>query len=800
MGSAFSLKQKNKRVGAGCVSPAYLRTVSVLALLCGAGLAVLSTPAQAQMDLTSTAEQSVDTSQPMLLEARELQYDFDNDIIIASGNVEIYFDDYTLLADQVTYNRADGRLAASGNVQMTEPDGNFIQADSLDLSDDFADGFVNALQIDTPQFTHFVAESAERTGNNLTTLQNGTYSVYEEAPTPPLWRIKSTTIIHNQQKQRIYFENSSIELFGNTIARIPYFSIADPTVGRKSGFLLPTAVTQNRLGFGASIPFYWAISPTYDMTAALTPLTRQGVLGQLEWRQRFDRGHYTVSLGAINQADPGAFEGSSGDVRGRFIINSNSNFDITNRWRTGWDVTYATDRAFREDYGFTQFGSAQEVSTLFLRGDTERNLFHADALAFQIAQEDNPSPTQPMNPIGPFTMVNEDLQQKQPFVHPVIDNSIYFERPILGGQLNYDGNLTSLTRQTTDAFFVNGENRFRGVEGTFSRVSANLTWQRTLIDPIGQVFTPFAYAKTNLFFLANADDNVTALSDEAVVFRGMPAVGLEYRYPFVSSFTGGNQVIEPIAQFIARPNEAEIGKLPNEDAQSIVFDASTLFAWDKFSGFDRNEGGVRTNIGLQYKLQFDKGSFVSGLFGRSFQLAGRNSYAIPGLLDATGDSGLETDGSDYVTSLYFDTNTGFRIGGNARFNEHDFGVERAEVGASGRYGPASTVLSYAYLAERPDAGIDEQRSEFVGSLNLNLQENWRAFGSLRYDMINQNLVQDTVGVGYIDEGFNASISYSEDRSRNNGEAVQRVFFFRFGLRTIGDTTLSQSNSSSDPND
>ncbi|SDQ95303.1 LPS-assembly protein LptD [Pseudovibrio sp. Tun.PSC04-5.I4] len=800
MGSALFLKQKFKRVGAGCVSPEYLRTVSALALLCGAGLLAASAPAVAQIDLAQSAAEAIDTSQPMMLEAKELRYDFDNDIIIATGGVEIYFDNYTLQADRVTYNRKDGKFSAHGSVRMTEPDGNLILAEDMTLSDDFSEGFVQALQIDTPQFTHFVAESAERSSDNVTTLRNGTYSVYKKAPKPPLWQVRSTTIIHNQQERRIYFEGASIELFGQTVAKVPYFSIADPSVKRKSGFLLPRFVAQNRLGYGIAIPYYWSISPTYDLAVTVTPLTQQGVLGQLDWRQQFDSGSYNISVGGISQANQDEFAGSSGDVAGRFIINTNGQFDLTSRWQTGWDITYATDRAFRQDYGFAQFGSAQDVSKLYLKGETERNLFDANAYGFQVSQEDNPSPTQPMNPVGPFTQVNADLQEKQPFVHPSIDNSIYFDKSIFGGQLNYDGNLTSLTRQITDAFSVNGVNRFRGVEGTFSRASANLTWQRTLIDPIGQVFTPFAYVKTNLFFLANADDNVTALSDEAVVFRGMPAIGLEYRYPFLASFNGGNQVIEPVAQIIVRPNETAIGELPNEDAQSIVFDASTLFEWDKFSGFDRNEGGTRANLGLQYKLQFDKGSFLSGLFGRSFQLAGQNSYAIPGLLDATGDSGLQTDGSDYVSSLYFDTNTGFRIGGNARFDESDFGVQRAEVSASGRYGPASTVLSYAYLAERPDAGIDQQREELVGALNLNLQENWRMFGSVRYDVINENFVQDAVGVGYDDEGFSASVSYGEDRSRNNGEPVERIFFFRFGLRTIGDSSLSSSTSNSSPND
>ncbi|WP_208978163.1 LPS-assembly protein LptD [Pseudovibrio denitrificans] len=375
MGSTLILTQKIKRVGAGCVSPDYLRTVSALALLCGAGLMVLSAPAVAQIDLSQTAKQSIDTSQPMLLEAKELRYDFDNDVIIASGSVEIYFDNYTLLADRVTYNRKDGKLSAHGNVQMTEPSGNLILADNLTLSDDFSEGFVNALQIDTPQFTHFEAESAERSGDNVTTLRNGTYSVYKKAPKPPLWRIKSTTIIHNQQKQRIYFEGASIELFGNTIAKIPYFSIADPSVGRKSGFLLPRFVTKSRLGFGAAIPYYWSLSPTYDLTVTVTPLTEQGVLGQLDWRQQLETGSYNVSIGGISQADPNAFSGSSGDVRGRFIVNTNGSFDLSKRWDAGWDITYATDRAFREDYGFARFGNAQEVSKIFLKGETKTQSF-----------------------------------------------------------------------------------------------------------------------------------------------------------------------------------------------------------------------------------------------------------------------------------------------------------------------------------------------------------------------------------------------------------------------------------------
>ena len=91
----------------------------------------------------------------------------------------------------------------------------------------------------------------------------------------------------------------------------------------------------------------------------------------------------------------------------------------------------------------------------------------------------------------------------------------------------------------------------------------------------------------------------------------MPTVGLEYRYPFINVQPWGTTTIEPIAQVIIRPNETYAGRLPNEDAQSMVFDASNLFSVDKFSGYDRVEGGGRANVGVQATTQFDRGGTIN---------------------------------------------------------------------------------------------------------------------------------------------------------------------------------------------
>ncbi len=102
-----------------------------------------------------------------------------------------------------------------------------------------------------------------------------------------------------------------------------------------------------------------------------------------------------------------------------------------------------------------------------------------------------------------------------------------------------------------------------------------LHWKYQYIDDFGQVFIPFASMRGDVAAQEiNNDPGVANFinpgdSSEA---RAMPTVGLEYRYPFVGIESWGTQTIEPIGQIIARPNETEIGKLPNEDSQSLIFD------------------------------------------------------------------------------------------------------------------------------------------------------------------------------------------------------------------------------------
>ena len=226
MGVAATLDRRSARLA---------RLLGATALTCFfvSALPPESAFAQTVADLAS----EIPEGSEMLLEADTLIYDNNDDTVTASGNVRINYGGNRLVANEVTYDRGSRRLIASGNVQVVDPDGTTVYSDTIDITDDFGDGFVNALRVETVDKTYFAAESGERRGGFLTTFNNGVYTACEPCEDrpdkAPPWRIKAKRIIWNQQTKTVRFENSSFEFFGLPLGNFPSFEIADPTVKRK---------------------------------------------------------------------------------------------------------------------------------------------------------------------------------------------------------------------------------------------------------------------------------------------------------------------------------------------------------------------------------------------------------------------------------------------------------------------------------------------------------------------------------------------------------------------------------------
>jgi LPS-assembly protein len=274
----------------------------------------------------------------------------------------------------------------------------------------------------------------------------------------------------------------------------------------------------------------------------------------------------------------------------------------------------------------------------------------------------------------------------------------------------------------------------------------------------------------------------------------MATAGLEVRWPLLFSAANSSHVFEPMAQVFVRPNEQYVGGLavPNEDAQSLVFDATTLFEQDKFSGYDRVEGGTRANVGLRYSGSFDNGWSTNGLFGQSYQLAGRNSFDAPDLVNVGAYSGLQTSTSDYVGLIGLSSPNGFSGSVSGRFDEQTFEIRRAEVKAAYSGLPISLSAKYAFIQAQPLYGFTNDRHEVTLGASTHLAESWRVFGTGTYDIQSSVLVKDGVGFAYNDSCFTYLMTFSQTRDLNTKQVSQNIGF-NLSFRTLGDFGSSQSS-------
>ncbi len=706
----------------------------------------------------------IDRAQPLYLQADQLIYDTKGNRVIAQGNVEIYYNNFILTADQVIYDQGVNKLFAEGNAQLKDPNGSITRADRMEALDDFRDAFIQSLSVVTRDETRIAADNAIRREGNVTEFQRGRFTPCRNDPgTPPLWCLAAARIVHDQQAATITYQDAQFELFGVPIFYLPYFQHPDPSVKRKSGFLTPSFGNSSTLGFSAEVPYYFALAPNYDFLFNPRYFSDRGVLYQGEFRHRLATGQYNIDFATIDDSD--AADSRNDGWRG--TLHTKGQFSLSSWWRYGWDVTLESDDQFRREFRLDPIIQTDRVNVAYLQGMSERNYFGANLYHF-----------------GGLLLDDSNIADSR--VHPVIDYNYILGNPVAGGELRFTGHTRAMTR--TD-----------GTDTTLAVAEVN--WRRKMIDPIGQVWTPFGNLRGDVYSWANArdPDNPNNFIPDDTIVRGMATGGALYSYPFVAHSGWATHVFEPTAQVIVRPSTTfNQRKAPDEDARSLVFDDTLLFDIDRFSGYDRMETGTRANIGLQYTLQANSGLYAKAIFGQSIHLGGENPYADPG--DTLGQvppvavpnfsplSGLQNDRSDYVTGLYLSPFTGMSLISQARFDENDWSLLRQDSLVQANYGPFLTQLGYTFTKFDPVTGDLNTQQEAIGTFGLRLTDRWSVLGQVRYDIDSHERIQDVFQLKYQDECFVLTASYIETfvENPNLGIRPDQTLMLRFELKHLGE--------------
>jgi LPS-assembly protein len=725
----------------------------LILVLTGFALAGPIPAAHPQESLIERSFGRTNTDQPLLLQADNLIYDRKNNKVIAQGNVEVYYNNYSLVSDELVYDQAAGTLEAVGNVRIKEPDGAVVKADRINLSEDFREGFVRSLRIVTSKQERIAATRAYRKDGETTVFERGAYTpckvCKDKEGDGPLWQIKARKIIHDKSEGNIYYEDATLEFNGLPIVYVPYFYHPDPTVARRSGFLAPSFAQSDELGFAYEQPYHFALAPNKDLTLAPVVTTDAGMLIKADWRHRLETGQYRVFLAGAYDDDPAKNAPTDDSFRG--TIETKGLFRLGSFWNWGWDITAETDDTFRRFYKLDKRTETERTSQVFLVGQGDRSYFSARAYNF-VKLTPTRDPT--------------DITDRDTVVHPVIDYNYVADDPVLGGELKWDTSVVSLSRDD-------------GPES--HRIVTQLSWRRTLTDPFGQRLTPFASARSDFYEFSSFDvigpDKDPEARPADTFTRQLVTAGADYRFPFVKHTPWGAHVLEPVAQVIVRGDHEDGTQPPNEDAQSLVFDDTLLFDIDKFSGYDRLETGTRVNYGVQYTLQSNYGFTMRTVAGQSHHLAGDNPFDK--------GSGLEEDASDYVAGMYFDVPSMFRLVTQARFDESSFDIRRLDIQGTAKYGPLSGTVNYVSADSQPGLGVFEEREEVLASAALQITDLWSVYGNIRYNLELDKSIQHSLGVKYACECFMMSVEYKKSEISDRDIEPEETILIGFQFKNLG---------------
>ena len=818
----------------------------------------LSAPARAEQAPPGQSVAAASAPDKLVIDADQLIYDKDKNTVTAAGSVQLFYKGRVLQADRVVYDRTTKRVYAEGRAKMTDERGDVVYGSRFELTDDFREGFIDSVQILTSDKTRFTSPRVERSGGGVTVLEKGAYTACapckEHPEWPPFWQVRAARIIENQETHTVYFEDAQMLVWGVPVFYMPYFSTPDPTVNKQTGLLAPSFISSGYLGYGVSWPYFINLAPSYDLTLTPTYLSKQGLFGEVDWRQRLANGQYSIRANGIDEEQPNAFPShpyGAGGQRLRGSIETQGNFLLNPYWQFGWNATWLSDKFYANDYklggiDFSTYYFQDVVSSVYLRGQAERSYFDLSAYHFE-GTTDN------------------DENRTLPLAAPVLDYNRVFDLPAdrtngIGGEATIDFNFANINRQ--DAAFQStrletfdnayhlynvcekavGHNyvntyypglcMLRGIAGDYARASGQASWQRSFIDPIGEVWKPFVFVRLDgeatelnesgsITYASAAGASTVANSSQAAFFaghdqgefaRGMAGIGLEYQYPFVFASPLGVQTITPVGQLIVRPSEVMPSIQPDEDSQSLVFDETNLFARNKFSGYDRIEGGARFNYGLKYNFAFANGGHFDFVGGQSIQVAGQNSYALYDVADVGQDSGLNKTFSNVVAGETLQPSAApVWLLSKQQFDSSTFQLERFDAIAKANVAGLTSSLDYALYAAQPALGWEYPREGLTGAASYKIQDRWSVDGSLVldmsrhfYDAYGQTTpifypIGYSFGVGYKDDCTTLTLRYSSSTSApaayaiypggpvvNNPATRNQTLSFTLVLRTLGD--------------
>ena len=161
-------------------------------------------------------------------------------------------------------------------------------------------------------------------GKSIFTLCN-----YRKNDKCPPWTMQSSKMLHDNKSKTIYYNNAILKVYNIPIFYFPKLSHPDPSVKRRSGFLVPSFNDSKNLGGAVSIPYFFDLGPDKNFTLTNQVFFTENPLFQGEYHQAFKNSDFLADFGYTEGYKKSSSKKKSGD-KSHLFAKFIKNFNLTN--------------------------------------------------------------------------------------------------------------------------------------------------------------------------------------------------------------------------------------------------------------------------------------------------------------------------------------------------------------------------------------------------------------------------------------------------------------------------------------
>ena len=567
--------------------------------------------------LSLTIAQS-DNSNDIEITADKIEVLNNGNKIKATGNILIQTEDYLSSTDNLIYDKSKEMVKTSGNIIIKDKLENYYYFDKFISDKDFSKASGTNTKIRLNDGSRIVGKSFIRTDSNINQINNAIYTpclqknyITENCPG---WKLSAKKVVHDVEKQNIYYEGATLSILNVPVLYSPFFSHPDPSVKKRSGLLMPSISSDNNLGTTFSIPYFFNLSSNYDVTLTPSIQSKADDYYSINYRHLTKNHQFNIDSSISND------ESNTGTKNHVFI-----NGEVKNPFGK---FDYKIQTSNNDTYLRKNYIAQETILTSGLNFTKEMDNSYLDFSSYI------------------YKHLNNTSNQKWEYVYPNISYDIYnYKDPIYGLSWKIDNSL------------LNYKTINKNYEQQLS--SEILSDDVHISKKTGLKFVNTV--QNRLIYFNNSVNNYSQL-------RVFPQLSSKISYPLSKSKNDRTEILEPIVMPILAPH--------NNYTNDQNISSSNIFSLNRETSLSQWESGPRINYGINWLVSNSNLVFNTSL-GQSVKAEKDNStkisnYFIGNTLDFGNIGYIKTDITIDRQDLYLKDNN---INSSLNFGEIKLGFD-----------------------------------------------------------------------------------------------------------------------------